>query len=318
MNTTKLFHTYLHLPLVAGLFAFLICTCFGARAGAETQQSFASPEEAVTGLVQTLQKGDAAALTTLFGPGAEGLVASGDAVADAADRAKFVDMYNEKHVLVPAGSDKVELQVGADGWPLPVPIVRRAGRWYFDGASGAQELVYRRIGHNELGAIRVARGYVDAQIDYAATGRDGNPAGIYAQKLRSDPGMHNGLYWPSAAGEPDSPVGPFIAQAAAEGYQAATGPSPPYHGYQYRPLFRQGSHAKGGALEYFVDGNLVNGFALVAWPATYGVSGVMTFIVSQGGVVYQKDLGSDTAKLVDAMYSFDPDSTWTVVKDSTQ
>ena len=318
MNTTKLFRTRIQLPLVAGLLAILVSTCFCASAGAETQQSFASPEEAATGLVQALQKGDAATLTALFGPGAEGLVSSGDAVADAADRAKFVGMYNEKHVRVPNGSDKVELQVGADGWPLPVPIVRRAGRWYFDGASGAQELVYRRIGHNELGAIRVCRGYVDAQIDYASTGRDGNAAGIYAQKLRSDPGMHNGLYWPSAAGEADSPVGPFIAQAAAEGYQAATGPSPAYHGYQYRPLFRQGSHAKGGALEYFVDGNLVNGFALVAWPATYGVSGVMTFIVSQGGVVYQKDLGSDTAKLVDAMESFDPDSTWTVVKDSAQ
>ena len=318
MNTPKLIRTRSQLQIAAFLFAIMISACFSARAGAETQQSFASPEEAAAGLVQALQKGDAATLTALFGPGAEGLVSSGDAVADAADRAKFVGMYNEKHVLVPDGNDKVELQVGAEGWPLPVPIVRRSGRWYFDGASGAQELVYRRIGHNELGAIRVCRGYVDAQIDYASTGRDGNAAGTYAQKLRSDPGMHNGLYWPSAAGAADSPVGPFIAQAAAEGYQAATGPSPAYHGYQYRPLFRQGSHAKGGALEYFVNGDLVNGFALVAWPATYGVSGVMTFIVSQGGLVYQKDLGADTATLVDAMEAFDPDSSWTAVKDTEQ
>lgn len=316
MNTRKLIRSRSQLPLAARVLALLIGACFCARAGAETQQSFATPGEAATGLLQALQEGNAATLSRLFGPGAEALVASGDAVADAADRVKFVGMYNEKHVLVPEGSDKVELQVGSQGWPLPVPIVRRAGRWYFDGASGTQELVYRRVGHNELGAIRVCRGFVDAQIDYASASRDGKPAGVFAQKLRSDPGMHNGLYWQSATGEPDSPVGPFIAQAAAEGYQAATGPSPAYHGYQYRPLFRQGQHAKGGALEYFVDGDLVNGFALVAWPATYGISGVMTFIVSQGGVVYQKDLGSDTAKLVDAMEVFDPDSSWTVVKDS--
>jgi len=304
------------LRLAGCLFALLVGAC--PYASAQTQPSFATPEEAATGLLQALQKGEVVTLNGLFGPGAEALVSSGDPVADAADRSRFVGMYNEKHVLVPGGSDKVELQVGAEGWPLPVPIVRRAGRWYFDGAAGAQEIVYRRIGHNELGAIGVCRGFVDAQIDYASAARDGQSAGVYAQKLRSDPGMHNGLYWKSTAGEPDSPVGPFIAQAAAEGYRAAAGPSAAYHGYQYRPLFRQGRHAKGGALEYFVDGNLVNGFGLVAWPATYGASGVMTFIVNQDGVVYQKDLGADTASAVDAMQAFDPDSSWTVVKDSEQ
>ena len=295
------------LALVVGL---------GASARLEAHQSFPTPEDAATGLLQSLQKGDAATLNELFGPGSEALVTSGDPVADAADRGKFITWYNEKHVLVPAGPDKVELQVGADGWPLPVPIVRRDGRWYFDGASGTDELVYRRIGHNELGAIRVCLGYVDAQIEYGSVDRDGNGAGVYAQKLRSDPGMHNGLYWATAAGEPPSPVGPFVAQAAADGYRAATGTNPPYHGYRYRSLFRQTRHAKGGTLEYFVDGELVNGFALVAWPAEYGVSGVMSFIVNQDGVVFQKDLGGDTAEIVDTMNAFDPDSSWRAVKDT--
>ena len=221
-------------------------------------------------------------------------------------------------MLTPQGADRVELDVGAQGWPLPVSIVRRAGRWYFDGASGANELMYRRIGHKELGAIHVCLGYVGAQIEYASADRDGKGPGIYAQKLRSDPGMHDGLYWETAPGEPPSPVGPFIAKAAADGYLAALGTNPPYHGYRYRSLYRQTKHAKGGAHEYFVDGELVNGFALVAWPAQYGASGVMTFIVNQDGVVFQKDLGTDTASVVDAMDAFDPDPSWHAVKDADQ
>ena len=316
MTKTPMNRTGLRFQFGGCVLALLLGPAMTMRVDAH--QSFATPEEAAAGLVQALQKGDAAGLNDLFGPGAEALVSSGDPVADAADRAKFVASYNEKHVLVPDGADKVEVQVGSNGWPLPVLIVLRSGRWYFDGASGAQELVYRRIGHNELGAIGVCRGYVDAQIDYASTGHDGKGAGLYAQQLRSDAGMHNGLYWKTADGESPSPVGPFIAQAASEGYRAAEGMSPAYHGYQYRSLFRQSKRAKGGALEYFVDGELVNGFGLVAWPATYGVSGVMTFIVNQDGVVFQKDLGADTAKTVDAMIAFDPDPSWAVVKDTDQ
>jgi len=296
----------------------LFALALGASAQLEAHQSFATADDAAAGLVQALQKGDVASLNELFGPGAQALVSSGDPVADAADRAQFVTWYNEKHVLVADSADKVELQVGAQGWPLPVPIVRRAGRWYLDGASGAEELVYRRIGHNELGAIRVCLGFVDAQVEYASADHDGLGAGLYAQKLLSDPGMHNGLYWKTAEGEPPSPVGPFVAQAAGDGYRAAEGTHPPYHGYRYRSLFRQTKQAKGGALEYFVDGKLVNGFALVAWPAEYGVSGVMTFIVNQDGVVYQKDLGADTPQVVYAMSAFDPDSSWQAVKDAGQ
>lgn len=316
MNTPSMIRVVSPIALAGWVVVLALGLGLGASAAIEAHQSFATPEDAAQGLVQALQKGDAATLNELFGPDSEALVSSGDAVADQADRTKFIGWYAEKHVLIPQGADRVQVQVGDQGWPLPVPIVRRGGRWYFDGASGSDELVYRRIGHNELGAIHVCQGYVDAQFEYASADRDGEGAGVYAQKFLSDPGMHNGLYWETAAGGQPSPVGPFVAKAAADGYLAAMGTHPPYHGYRYRSLFRQGKHAKGGAHEYFVDGELVNGFALVAWPANYGASGVMTFIVNQDGVVFQKDLGADTASLVDAMNAFDPDSSWHAVKDA--
>ena len=276
-------------------------------------ESFASPEDAVAALVDAGRKSDLARLEELFGPGSESILASGDPVADKKARADFVAMYDEKHALVPEGDDKFELQVGPEDWPMPVPVVRRDGKWYLDGAAGADELVYRRIGRNELGAIAVCRGYVDAQHDYATVDHDGEGAGIYAHKLVSDPGTQNGLYWQAAEGEAQSPVGPFIAAAAAEGYKSGNGA---YHGYRYRPLFRQTENANGGAIDYFDKGVLRNGFALIAWPAQYGVSGVMTFIVDQDGVVFQKDLGDDTEAAVAAIDAFDPDSSWTAVTES--
>ena len=275
--------------------------------------SFATPEEALTALVQAVRSGDVAALNKLVGPGAETVTASGDPVADAQAREHFAALFEKRHLLVPDGKDKMTLQVGDEGWPMPIPLVRHGGRWSFDGAAGADEIVYRRIGRNELGAIAVCRGYVDAQNEYASEDRDGEGAGIYAQKLVSDPGTHNGLYWETAEGETPSPVGPFVAAAAAEGYRAG---SVAYHGYSYRPLFRQGENANGGAVEYFTNGVLTNGFALVAWPAEYGVSGVTTFIVNQDGVVFQKDLGEDTEAAVAAMQAYDPDSSWTAAVDS--
>jgi hypothetical protein len=278
--------------------------------------SFASADEAVTALVTAARNGDADALRKLFGPGSESIIDSGDAVADAAARKQFVTLYEQKHDLVPDGEDRMLLHVGDDGWPLPVPVVRKNGRWLLDGDAGADEVVFRRIGRNELGAIAVCRGYVDAQYEYASEDRDGEGAGVYAQKLLSDPGTHNGLYWQTAEGEPPSPVGPFVAEAAAEGYRAGGGTSP-YHGYRYRPLFRQGDNANGGAVEYFENGVLKHGFALVAWPAEYGVSGVMTFIVNQDGVVFQKDLGAETEAAAMAMDAYDPDSTWTAVVDES-
>jgi len=275
--------------------------------------SFASADEAVAALIEAGRKPDMARLKELFGPGSESILASGDAVADSTARENFLKMYDAKHALVPEGDDKVILQVGADDWPMPVPVVKKDGKWYLDGAEGANELVYRRIGRNELGAISVCRGYVDAQHEYASADHDGEGAGVFANKLVSDDGTQNGLYWKSAEGEPASPIGPFIAEAASEGYKVGSGA---YHGYHYRPLYRQTDNANGGAIDYFDKGVLKNGFALIAWPAEYGVSGVMTFIVNQDGVVFQKDLGDDTDKAVAGIEAYDPDSTWVAVTES--
>lgn len=284
------------------------------HASSQDRAYFATPEEAVTALIDTLKKNDNAALTALLGPGSEDVVSSGDDVADANARKEFVADYEAKHALVKEEDGSMTLQVGEEDWPLPIPIVTADGKWYLDGAAGAEELIFRRVGRNELGAIAVCRGFIDAQIEYAAQGHDGNPPGIFAAKLRSDPGLHNGLYWPTTEAEPPSPAGEAVAGAMAEGYRAVTGKRKPYHGYFYRPLFAQGEHAEGGAREYYVDGVLSDGVALLAWPADYKASGVMTFIVNLDGVVYQQDLGEDTAEKVSAIQEFDPDSSWTVVE----
>ena len=258
--------------------------------------------------------GDTAQLARVLGPGSEDLLSSGDPVADKSDRAAFAAAYQKAHALVPGDGETMTLVVGDKQWPFPIPIVKRGGRWHFDAAQGAEELVYRRIGRNELGAISVCRGFVDAERDYAAESRDGDPAGIYALKLVSDEGMHNGLYWPTEDSGAPSPAGPFVASAAAEGYRA--GVRTPYHGYYYRLLYKQGEHAPGGAREYFKNGLLTEGFAMLAWPAEYQVSGVMTFIVNQDGTVFQKDLGADTKTTVAAITAFDPDDTWKPVVDA--
>ena len=290
------------------LVALLATGC--ARKGAD-HASFDSADAAVSALVAALEKDDTARLQELLGPDSESVLSSGDAVQDRNDRADFVAAYRQSHALVPDGDDTMALVVGENQWPFAIPMTRRGGRWVLDGAKGADELVYRRIGANELGAIAFCRGFVDAQNDYAAEGRDGDAAGIFALKLISDEGLHNGLYWPAAEGEAPSPAGPFVAAAAGEGYRA--GGKTPYHGYYYRMLYAQGSNANGGARDYFVNGLLTQGFALVAWPAEYQVSGVMTFMVDQDGVVFQKDLGEDTAAAVEEIEAFDPDGSWVAV-----
>ena len=284
------------------------------NSAAQQQASFDTADAAVAALMQALEKNDKATLGTLLGPDSEDIFSSGDEVADANALADFLALYQEGHALVADGNDAVVLQVGNNDWPMPVPIVKRDGKWYLDGAAGVDEIVYRRIGRNELGAIAVSRGFVDAQLDYAADGHDGNPPGLFAAKLRSDPGQQNGLYWPSAKGEPQSPIGAAVAKAAAEGYRAVAGKRLPYHGYYYRMLFGQGPAAAGGETDYYVDGVLAQGVALIAWPAEYGVSGVMTFMVNHDGDVFQKDLGEDTAKAADSIEVFDPDSTWSKVE----
>ncbi|HSC75451.1 MAG TPA: DUF2950 domain-containing protein [Pseudomonadales bacterium] len=280
------------------------------------QPTFPTPDAAVAALVAALERDDLVALQDLLGPDSEDILDSGDAVADKATRTNFLELYKKKHALVPDSDDSasVTLQVGDDDWPLPIPVVKRDGQWLLDGAAGADEVVYRRIGRNELGAISVCRGFLDAQAEYAASGHDGNPPGVYADKLLSAPGKQDGLYWPTAEGDTPSPLGDAMAEAAEEGYQRVAGqPRLPYHGYYYRALFAQGAHAQGGAQEYFVDGLLTQGVAMLAWPAEYGVSGIKTFIVNHDGVVYEKDLGEDTETLVEKIELFDPDSSWTAV-----
>lgn len=303
----------LNRALVLPVLALLVL--HGAVQASTVQQtSFASPEDAVAALITALEQNDVAALATLLGPDSEDVVSSGDEVADANARVDFVASFKSRNALVPEGSSRMTLVVGSDDWPLPVPIVEKDGKWYLDGAAGADEIVYRRVGRNELGAIAVLRGFIDAQLEYAAAGHDGNEPGVFAAKLRSDPGMQNGLYWPTNEGEPQSPAGEAVARAAAEGYRAVTGKRKPYHGYYYRMLFAQGANANGGAAEYFVDGQLTQGVALLAWPADYGASGVMSFMVNSEGLVYQKDLGEDTAVVADAIQAFDPDGSWEIVE----
>jgi hypothetical protein len=281
---------------------------------AQDHLSFATPEEAVSALIAALQINDLVALGGLLGPGSEEIVSSGDEVADATGRADFVEDFQAKHQLVPEGEGTLILEVGESDWPLPIPIVKVDGKWKLDGAGGADELIYRRIGRNELGAIAVSRGFIDAQFEYAAEGHDGNEPGVFAAKLLSDPGQRNGLYWPTAEGEAPSPAGSAVASAAAEGYKAVTGKRKPYHGYFYRFLFAQGANAQGGAAEYFVDGLLTQGVALLAWPADYGASGIMSFMINHDGVVYQKDFGEETATEVEKIQVFDPDSSWSIVE----
>ena len=227
--------------------------------------------------------------------------------------------YKTRHSLVDAGDGTLVLQVGDDEWPLPIPLVERDGQWYLDGAAGVEELTFRRIGGNELGAIAVCRGFVDAQLEYAAQGHDGNEPGIFAAKLLSDPGQHNGLYWESAEGESPSPAGPALAAAAEEGYRAALGGKrTAYHGYYYRMLFAQGANAEGGATEYFVDGYLTQGIALLAWPASYRSSGVKSFMINHDGVVYEKDLGENSGEIAESIRLFDPDDSWSIVEEAPE
>jgi Protein of unknown function (DUF2950) len=302
-------------PLASLIVVSLLVTggCDTEESGPAAHLSFAAADEAVAALALAVEKNDPAELQRLLGPGTEDLLSSGDAVADRNAREGFLERFRANHSLVAGGPNDLVLQVGSENWPLPIPLVRRQGRWQFDGAEGAHELVVRRIGANELRTIEVMRGFGAAQRDYAADSHDGVAPGTYAQKLRSEAGKHDGLYWKVGQGEPLSPAGPLLAAATAEGYSHADGKQVPYHGYVYQMLFSQGSDAPGGARSYLVDGRLSDGFGLLARPAEYGVSGVMTFIVSQDGVVWQRDLGEDTARLAASIREVDPDVAWTPI-----
>ncbi|MCW5890199.1 MAG: DUF2950 family protein [bacterium] len=279
------------------------------------QPHYKTPEQAIRALADAARKGDAARVAAILGPESEDVVASGDPVADKAARVRFANAVGQRVRIDEVDATHRVAILGREDWPFPIPLVKDAGGWRFDTAAGRDEIVNRRIGNNELGAIDVARAYVEAQREYAAADR-GAGTGVYAQKVRSTPGQRDGLYWDDPDGKAPSPLGPFLADADAEGYRAAEpGAAPrPYHGYLFRILTAQGASAPGGAHSYVADGKMTGGFALVAWPAEYGVSGIQTFLVNQQGIVFQKDLGAQTAELVPKITAFDPDATWTPVR----
>jgi hypothetical protein len=282
-------------------------------AAAAQQKTFASAEEAVKALITAAKSNDDKEMLAIFGPGAKELIFSGDAVADRQRRARFLKAYDEKNRLVQQGNDMI-LVIGNEDWPFPIPVMKKGDTWVFDLARGREEILNRRIGENELYTIQVCRAIVDAQREYAIKDRDKNGLLEYAQKFRSDPGKKNGLYWDSKAGEPQSPLGPIMVQARGEGYQGQPSAAPsPYHGYFYRILTAQGKDAAGGAYSYLVKGKMIGGFAVVAYPAEYQNSGVMSFIVNHDGKVFQKNLGANTASIAKAMKEYNPDSSWTAV-----
>jgi hypothetical protein len=279
---------------------------------AEKQPSYATPEQAVDTLLSAMRSGNIKELVTILGPGSKKLVTSGDSIADARARDKFVAEYENAHEIKQESDARNVLVVGKDDWPFPFPIVKDGVNWRFDESAGADEIIDRRIGDNELSAIEVCHAYVAAQREYAEQDRNHNGFLEYAQKFASSPGRHDGLYWPSADGQEESPLGPLMANARAEGYGHDEGRRgrKPYHGYFYRILKGQGEAARDGAYRYIVNGKMIAGFAMVAFPAQYDVSGVMTFIVNHDGIVYQKDLGPHTAEIAEKMTLFNPDPSW--------
>jgi hypothetical protein len=287
----------------------------GCRRAAPAARVFDTPQHAAEALIATVTKGTVDDLVAIFGPEGKELVESADAADARQSREVFAAAARERWRLEDGASGAKVVVVGNEDWPFPVPIVQAAGGWQFDTAAGKDEIVARRVGRNELSVIDLCRTYVAAQHLYAAAGHDGQPAGAYAMAFRSDAGRQNGLYWPTAHHERRSPFGDLVAQAAEEGRTLGkSAPPTPFHGYYFRILSAQGPSAVGGAKDYVTSGRMTGGFALVAWPAFYDSSGVMTFIVGSDGVVREKDLGSDTAATASAMRVFDPDASWTPVQ----
>ena len=287
--------------------AILFAACFPTRCMAQQpgQKTFSSAEEATNALVMAVQADDKTMMLDILGPDGKQIISSGDETEDANSRANFVKRYQEMHRLVKEPDGATVLYIGAHNWPAPIPLVHKGNSWYFDTEAGKKEILYRRVGRNELSAIRVCQELVAAQKEYSAEHKE------YAQKIFSDEGQHNGLYWEAAEGEPQSPIGPLVASAVAQGYAKRRDGTPtPYRGYYFHILKRQGKNAPGGAKNYVVNGKMTEGFAFVAYPAEYRSSGVMTFIVSEDGVVYQKDLGRKTDVLAKAMKEYDRNPSW--------
>ena len=294
---------------VLRLLALALGVLFLASAAHAAQRTFASPEEAADALARAAKAHDSAAMLSVLGPEAEKSIRSPDKVADRARADRFVATYDEKHAIVRDGDSRATLTLGNDDFPFAFPLVKAGDRWRFDTAAGVDELNARRIGENELTVINVMLAIVDAQHDYASADRDRDGVREYARKFASAQGRRDGLYWPTKAGEPPSPLGALMTAATAEGYKQKSGPTP-YHGYYFRMLTGQGPHAKGGALDYVVKGHMIGGFAALAYPAKYLQTGVMTFIVNYEGIVYQKDLGPNTAELARKITRYDPGDGW--------
>ena len=297
----------------------LVVFSLPARAGEGAgQRSFSSPQQAVASLLEALKAENDGELLAILGPNADDLVYSGDDVADRNGRERFARAYAEKNRIEQKSPDRAVLIVGGKDYPFPIPIIRESNAWLFDTSAGREEILTRRIGRNELHTIEVMHEYVDAQREYAC--RKPNGEGEFAQRFASTAGKKDGLYWPAEEGAEESPFGPLIAQATDEGYTGGLDEEPPepFHGYLFKILKAQGPHADGGAFDYVVDGKMALGFAAVAYPARYGASGIMTFLVNQAGVIYEKDLGPDTDDIAARMTSFDPDDTWRKYVESTE
>ena len=308
MMTYKLIH---HIP--GTLAVFTSAVLLAAVSVASAQESFKSTDAAVDALVGAVKSGNQRTILRVLGRGASDIVSSGDPVDDATTRQRFLAAYDAKHSLSMEGDNKAVMILGQEDYPLPIPIVRDGDVWKFDVAAGREEILYRRIGRNELDTMQASLAYVDAQNEYAEKDRTGAGKGVYAQRILSRPGKKDGLYWPSEQGADESPLGELVAKATAQGYRTRGGPTP-FHGYYYKILTEQGPAAPGGELDYVVKGKMIGGFALIAYPAEYRNSGVMTFIISHAGVLYQKDLGPKTTRLAKRLSWFNPDKTWEKVE----
>jgi len=294
-----------NLPMLAAV-AILLAGCFPALSLAQQtgQKTFSSPEDASNALVTAAQNNDEKAMLDILGPDGKQIVSSGDEAEDAQSRANFVQRYQQMHRLVKEPDGTTVLYIGAENWPTPIPLVNNSSSWYFDTEAGKKEILFRRIGRNEISTISVCQELVAAQKEYYSAQHN-----EYAQKIFSDEGQHNGLYWKAAEGEPPSPIGPLVASAFAT-VKSPDGSPTPYRGYYYLLLTRQGKNGPGGTKSYIVNGKMTEGFAFVAYPAEYRSSGVMTFIVNEDGVVYQKDLGNKTEAIAKAMKEYKPQSSW--------
>ena len=306
----------LTLPVLADAPAESAKAAVPAKSAASPKPAnFETPEAGAEALAAAVRAHDPEALVKVVGPDSKSWLFSGDNVSDRADWKQFLELYDAKHVIEKISDDRVGLSVGPDAWPFPAPLVKTPAGWHFDADAGREEVLNRRVGRNELDTIQTLLAIVDAQRDYARVDYDKDGFPTYAQRFRSSPGKKDGLYWPTAPGEPQSPLGDLVARATAEGYahasEAQVKETPtPYHGYLFRMLTAQGPAAKGGAFNYMVHGKLFGGFGVIAWPAKYANSGVMTFIVNYDGVVYQRDLGDDTAARADKIKSYNPDKSW--------